>query len=103
MITDREINIDTALTSCVVDYNYYTENKNDDPIVINSIKAGGIEVSHLVSSADLEKLKDRLAYYYENELHKYYENLASEISDGICAERAEIGGNMLINSMIKLK
>jgi len=91
------------IKNCIVDYNYYAENKNEDPIVINSIKSGGIEVSHLVSTADLEKLKDRLAYYYENELHKYYEDLASEISDGICAERAEIGGSMLINSMIKLK
>lgn len=63
MTKELDILIDGVELYCLVDYNYISDNEVD----IVSIKVKGIEVSDLVSSAELEKVKVSCAkdYYYQ--------------------------------------
>ena len=63
MTKELDILIDGVELYCLVDYNFISDNDID----INSIKVKGIEVSDLVSSAELEDVKVACAkdYYYQ--------------------------------------
>ena len=63
MTKELDITIDGVELYCLVDYNFISDNDMD----INSIKVKGIEVSDIVSSAELEDVKVSCAkdYYYQ--------------------------------------
>ncbi len=63
MTKELDILIDGVELYCLVDYNFISDNEVD----IESIKVKGIEVSDLVSSAELEDVKVSCAkdYYYQ--------------------------------------
>lgn len=60
MTKELDILIDGVEIYCLVDYNYISDNEVD----IVSIKVKGIEVSDLVSSAELEDVKVSCAKDY---------------------------------------
>lgn len=61
MTKELDILIDGVELYCLVDYNYISDNEVD----IESIKVKGIEVSDIVPSAELEKVKVACAKDYE--------------------------------------
>lgn len=85
MILNTETTIDGAIINTIVDFEYFKENR-EVIIRIESIKCGGIEISDLVSSAEIEKLNWKCQQHYENTAFDYWEQRYEERNSGLARD-----------------
>ena len=85
MTNETEILIDGVELLCIVDFDYFKED-GEVTINFNSIKHGDLEVSELVSFAELDKLKFKCEILYESTAFEYWEQRYEERNSGLARE-----------------
>lgn len=72
MIYYTDITIDEAIIGVIIDFEYYREN-GDDTVIVDSINNGGMEISNLITPAELENIKLDCVEHYKNVAFRYLE------------------------------
>jgi len=85
MIKELDITIDGAELNCSVNFQYFKED-SEVTIRIESINSGSIEVSELISEAQIEDIKWKCQKHYENTSFDYWEQRYEERNSGLSRE-----------------
>jgi hypothetical protein len=78
MTTDRDITVDGVNLQCEIEYNVFYD-RSVPKCVIDSIRAGDIDVIELVSDKDLCELQEKLIVSYENHQQREWTLMQEEL------------------------